>query len=178
MTVLAALDGTAVIVALIGLAAAFVVAGSPWLLARQSFRRQDEVAEKLLEAQEDAKRRTDEVAETAARTNSTADRKIDSLTADVAGVSKDVKVVHGLVNSNLSAAKESELVALKKQRVTLAEMQELRASLDLAPSTEIEESLVELDQRIQVLQQEVNDRAEQTAAAAAAGDDAAVRSSS
>jgi anion-transporting ArsA/GET3 family ATPase len=74
-------------------------------------------------------------------------------------------VIHILVNSNMTAAMQSELDATVREAAMMREVMRLNKSAGQAPTTAATDALAETDKRIAKLRAELHDRLKQTVVA-------------
>ena len=139
-----------------------------WLTATQQrqktlddYARQDEVADRLERAAMASRIRLEEVARLAAETAAT-----QAATAVV--TDSKLNVIHTLVNSQLSAALQNELDGLVREVAVIRELIELKRANGKEPTSDSLTILAASDSKIIELRQTLDNRAKETAKAAAA----------
>lgn len=136
----------------------------PLLLARQQNRRQDIVAARLLANQTKV---ADKAAEAAALLLE-ANERVARQTAEADSATQgQLREIHGLVNSNLTAAMRAEYEAVAQQLVVMRELAALRAEVGQEPSMEARSAIQSIEARVAELHANLGDRLEATRAAEA-----------
>jgi len=133
-------------------------------------KRQDEVAEKAAEAAEllatAQKASADKAAEAAALLLKS-NEKVANTAAKTAQVTSDkLDVIHTLVNSNMTAAMQSELDARRIALAQMLEIVELKRGNKLEPTKEVLEAIGSLKGKINELEAQLKDRLSQSDAIA------------
>lgn len=156
---------------------ALIVAGGALLTAmlngwqirrgkREDYARQDEVAAKAEARDLAAKQRQDEVAAQAAEAATlllAANERVATQTAQDAGETQgQLRQIHDLVNSNLTAALRAEYEAVKQQLVLLRELAALRTEFGQPASKQAEVDIRAIQSRIDELGMNLNDRVDAT----------------
>lgn len=154
--ILAAVDETALIIALVVAFTSLVTAVvAPVLMSYVSFKQRKAEREADWERQ-------DEVASNAAKASALlldAQKKAARVTADNAELTgSKLDVIHTLVNSQLSTALENELEALKREQAIIAEMLEMKKAQGLKPSKEALVAMEKSKVRIAELQTIIAER--------------------
>lgn len=160
----------AVYVALIVAVAGFL---GQWLLKRQEFTRQDQVAAQaaqaaqlLLERQDAAAKAAREVAAQAAKAAALlldANERVAKQSATASEATQgQLRQIHTLVNANLTQAQQQELDATRAMYASMQEVVGLKRKLGAEPSPEALEALEVARARIVQLSRDVAHRIEQT----------------
>lgn len=153
----------------VALIVAVAAMAGPLLLARQQNKRQDQIAAQAAKAAEllkaDNKRVADQAAE-AARLLLAANERVAAQTAMADRATQgQLREIHGLVNSNLTAAMRAEYEAVVQQQVVMQELVDLRAEIGREPSEEALTAISAIKTRVAELGANLNDRLEATKAA-------------
>jgi alkylhydroperoxidase/carboxymuconolactone decarboxylase family protein YurZ len=136
---------------------------------QQDYDRQDELMERAATAAESLAVSNKQLAEIAVTSSVSVDRKLEVIpkviqsTANETG--RQLKQIHTLVNSNLTASMQGQLDATKRELVTLRELVALRKETgkDVDPKTL--EQIVETEGLIERLAKMIAEREEQTVVA-------------
>jgi hypothetical protein len=118
-----------------------------------------EAASILQAAQAESIRRTDEVARLTAQQAAQANARLDD-------TNSKLDVIHGLVNSNMSAAMQSELDALTTSLAMMNEVVDLKRSSGSEPTAEAVISIQDTEAKIAELRATIADRLQQAEAIA------------
>jgi hypothetical protein len=149
---------------------ALIVAGvgvfGQYLLRRQDFARQDQVAEQAAKAAELLRTRQDQVAAQAAeaaRLLLEANERVAEQSAQAfAATQRQLGQIHTLVNSNLTEAQGRELEATRAMLVTMQEVVDLKRQRGVEPSQEAIDAIAATRSRVEALSQSLAQKAEQT----------------
>jgi peptidoglycan DL-endopeptidase CwlO len=118
-------------------------------------------ARALQAAQTESIRRTDEVARATAAQAARSDARLDD-------TNSKLDIIHGLVNSTLTASMQSELDALVTSLAMMREVVDMKRTAGHEPTAESAIAIADTTARIAELQAALADRAAQAAATAAA----------
>lgn len=128
----------------------------------EDYARQDQVAERLQKATEQAATKANAVAmqtQTAAHLLLQNNEKVAAATK---AANTKLDVIHTLVNSNMTSALQGQLDAHKAQLITLRELIALRVMMGQSPDDETAATLLALETRVGVLAANLKDRIRQT----------------
>jgi hypothetical protein len=151
-------------------AVALIVAGvgvfGQWLLRRQDFARQDQVAAQAAEAARLLLERQDAVAAQAAEAAELlldANERVAKQSEDAAKVTNGkLNQIHELVNSTLTAAIEDLRLATEQQLMLLRSVIELNREAGREPSPDLLAALPAVEEKVAELRSKLADRARQT----------------
>lgn len=145
----------AVYVALIVAVAGFL---GQWLLKRQEFARQDEVAAQAAKAAQLLLERQDAVAAQAAEAAQLLLIANERVANTARATNEKLDTIHTLVNSNMTAAMQAELDARAGQLVTMKEIIALRREHGADPTPEASAAVTAATERIRELQANLYER--------------------
>jgi predicted nucleic acid-binding Zn-ribbon protein len=127
----------------------------------QDYARQDAVAKAAKDSADAAKKAAEEVAAKLETTANTTNEKLSTTNEKLETLREGQDVIHTLVNSNMTAAMQSELDTTRRTRVLMSELIELKKTSGHEPSTEALAELKTIDAKITELQANVTGRMEQ-----------------
>lgn len=144
---------------------AFTTVASPLLLAyltgrqrqaekKEDWRRQDEVAEAAAAAETSRAEKAAQVASDLLAAN-----KLLTVVADQTNVKLDV--IHGLVNSNLTVAKQAQYDALVVQLAMMREVVDLREASGQHGTKESIQAILATEEKVKALHHELDERAKE-----------------
>jgi len=149
---------------------ALIVAGvgvfGQWLLRRQDFARQDQVAEQAAKAAELLRTRQNEVAAQAAEAArlllEANERVAKQSAAEFAATQRQLGQIHTLVNSNLTEAQGRELEATRAMLITMQEVVDLKRKGGVEPSQEAIDAIEATRSRVNALSRDLKQKVERT----------------
>jgi hypothetical protein len=121
--------------------------------------RQDEVAQRLLDAQKETIKATDAVKKEAAA-------QAEIRAADNKAIGEKLEVIRVDVNSNMTAAKQEALDSTEAQLVLMREVVDMKRAQGKEPSSESLAAIKAAEDRINEMKAELKDRLTHTAEAA------------
>jgi hypothetical protein len=132
----------------------------------EDWARQDEVADRLTAAQHAAADKAAEAAELLLESNERVAEAATTQTLLAEGVDRKLDAIHGLVNSTLTAAKESEMAAKESELAALVRLVDFVAGgSDAGAIDRLDTQIAGLHTELAELRTELDDRAKATVVA-------------